>query len=157
MKQSFNYMRIGNRHLDATIEQFLSSAPRYRLVVILAHDDGGSERVLNIGRELAKAIEPMKRSPEVHFLFAVQEAVSKIIREHTFVDPTFGECVVIANPGILFEPELGIDVTELLRRVSKNTLTILLWPGEASEQRLWLLREPSPYHINYSEINYIIL
>ena len=150
-------MTICDHVIDAQLERFLDTAPRYRLAVVLSPGASSDERVLNIGKELAKAIEPMKRRPEVHFQFAVQEAVSKIIREHSFIDPTFGECVVIANPGILFEPELGIDVTELLRRVSKNTLTSLLWPGEASEQGLWLLRESSPYHINYSEINYIIL
>jgi hypothetical protein len=114
-------------------------------------------QVLNIGKDLAKVVKPMKRRPEIHFQFSVQEAVINIIREHTNIDPSFGEYVVIANPGILFEPELGIDVVELLRRVSKNTLTILLWPGEASKQMLWFLREGSEHRINYSDINYIIL
>ena len=150
-------MTLSQSPLNNMLEQFLSSAPRYQLAVLKNWYWLAGVQVLNIGKDLAKVVEAMKRRPEIHFQFSVQEAVITIIREHTNIDPSFGEYVVIANPGILFEPELGIDVVELLRRVSKNTLTILLWPGEVSKQMLWFLREGSKHRINYSDINYIIL
>ena len=150
-------MTICGHSYDMELGRYMASASRYRLAVILTDRASEDEHILNIGKELASAIKPLDRRPEVQFQFAVQQALDSIIREHSFTDPTFGECIVLANPGILFEPELGIDVADFLRRISKNRLTILLWPGEANEDGLWFLRVSSSYRINNSEINYIIL
>ena len=139
------------------LELFLSSAPRYRVAVLAdtAHING--ENVLNMGRELATVISTIDRHNELKFQFTVQEAVNRIIQEHTFTEPNLGEVVIIANPGILFEPELHIDVPELLRRISRNTLVILLWPGEITKDKLSFMRPSSPYCIHQSETNYIVI
>lgn len=113
--------------------------------------------MLNMGQELAPAIAKLGRWDEMTFQFEVQEAVNQVIQEHTFKDPVLGDVVIIENPGILFEPELHIDVPELLRRVSRNTLVILLWPGEVSKDKLSFLRPTSAYCIHQSDTNYIVL
>lgn len=150
-------MTLFGHSYDAALEQFLSSAPRYRLATLKVDSSAREEKALNIGLELAKAIEMLDRHHEMAFQFAVQEALSRIIKEHTFVDPVLGEVVVIENPGILFEPALRIDVSDVLQRVSRNTLTILLWPGEIAKDRLSFLSSSSVYNIKQSETNYIIL
>ena len=139
------------------LEQFLSSAPRYRVAVLADKVPINGENVLNMGRELATVISTIDRHNELKFQFTVQEAVNRIIQEHTFTEPNLGEVVIIANPGILFEPELHIDVPELLRRISRNTLVILLWPGEVTKDKLSFTRPSSPYCIHQSETNYIVL
>ena len=139
------------------LEQFLSSAPRYRVAVLADNAPINGENVLNMGRELAIAISNLDRHNELKFQFTVQEAVNRIIQEHTLTEPNLGEVVIIANPGILFEPELHIDVPELLRRISRNTLVILLWPGEITKDKLSFMRPSSPYCILLSETNYIVL
>ena len=139
------------------LEQFLSSAPRYRVAVLADKAPINSENVLNMGRELATAISNLDRHNELKFQFTVQEAVNRIIQEHMFTEQNLGEVVIIANPGILFEPELHIDVPELLRRISRNTLVILLWPGEITKDKLSFMRPSSPYCIHQSETNYIVL
>ena len=139
------------------LEQFLSSAPRYRVAVLADNAPINGENVLNMGRELAIAISNLDRHNELKFQFTVQEAVNRIIQEHTLTEPNLGEVVIIANPGILFEPELHIDVPELLRRISRNTLVILLWPGEITKDKLSFMRPSSPYCILQSETNYIVL
>lgn len=139
------------------LEQFLSSAPRYRVVVLADKATINSENVLNMGRELATAILTIDRHNELKFQFTVQEAVNRLVQEHTFTEPKLGEVVIIANPGILFEPELHIDVPELLRRISRNTLVILLWPGEITKDKLSFMRPSSPYCIHQSDTNYIVL
>ena len=150
-------MTLFGHSYDATLEQFLSSAPRYRLAVLKVDSSAREENALNIGLELTKTIERLDRHNEMAFQFAVREAFSRIIKEHTFIDPVLGEVVVIENPGILFEPALRIDVSDVLRRVSRNTLTILLWPGEVGKDRLSFLSSSSVYSIKQSETNYIIL
>lgn len=150
-------MTLFGRSYDVALEQFLSSAPRYRLAVLKVDSSAREQNALNIGLELTKAIERLDRHNEMAFQFAVQEAISRIVKEHIFTDPVLGEVVVIENPGILFEPALRIDVSDVLQKVSRNTLTILLWPGAVTPQRLSFLSPSSQYAINQSEINYIIL
>ena len=150
-------MTLFGHSYDAALEQFLSSAPRYRLAVLKVEPSAREDMALNIGLDLAKAVEGLDRHNEMRFQFAVQDAVSRIIKEHTFADPVLGDVVVIENPGILFEPALRIDVSDVLQKVSRNTLTILLWPGSVTPQRLSFLSPSSQYAINQSEINYIIL
>lgn len=150
-------MTLFGHSYDAALEQFISSAPRYRLAVLKVDSSSREEKALNIGKALAEAIKPMDRHNEMAFQFSVQEAISRIIKEHTFIDPVLGDVVVIENPGILFEGVLRIDVSDVLRRVSRNTLTILLWPGEVDKDRLSFLTSSSVYSIKQSEINYIIL
>ena len=150
-------MTLFNGQYNSALEQFLSSAPRYRMAVIGVKSYTEDESVLNIGKELAPSIAKLDRWNEMTFQFEVQEAVNRIIQEHTFKDQALGDVVIIENPGILFEPELHIDVPELLRRLSRNTLVILLWPGEVSNNKLLFLRSTSAYSINQSDTNYIVL
>lgn len=150
-------MNLYGQTYDVALEQFLLSAPRYRLAVIEADATKHEEKALNIGLELAKAIEEMDRSNELLFQFAIQNAIRHIIHANIFNDLVLGESVIIENPGILFEPALGVNVTELLMSISKNTLTILLWPGTIKAEHLYYLSPSSRYYINHSDINYIIL
>ena len=150
-------MTLFGRSYDVALEQFLSSAPRCRLAVLKVDSSAREENALNIGLELTKAIERLDRHNEMAFQFAVQEAISRIVKEHIITDPVLGEVVVIENPGILFEPALRIDVSDVLQRISRNTLTILLWPGEIAKEKLSFLSTSSVYHIKQSETNYIIL
>ena len=150
-------MTLEGRQYDLVLERFLSSAPRYRVAVLGVSSPSGDDRVLNMGRELARVIPAYDRHNELAFQFSVQEAVNRIVREHIFIEPNLGQVVLIENPGILFEPELHIDVLELLRRVSRNTLVILLWQGEITKDKLSFLRPSSNYCITQSEINYIVL
>ena len=150
-------MLINGISYDEEIRRFLSSAPRYRLAVLKVDSSAREENALNIGKALAEAIKPLDRHNEMAFQFSVQEAISRIVKEHIFIDPVFGDVVIIENPGILFEPALCIDVSDVLQRVSRNTLTILLWHGEIAKEKLSFLSTSSAYHIKQSETNYIIL
>lgn len=150
-------MKLFDSQYNLALEQFLSSAPRYRVAILADDAPISGENVINMGRALATVISTIDRHNELKFQFSVQEAVNQIIQEHTFTEPNLGEVVIIANSGILFEPELHIDVTELLRRISRNKLVILLWPGEITKDKLSFIRPSSPYCIYQSEINYIVL
>ena len=150
-------MLIYGKSYERELIRYLSSAPLYRLVAIREEVSKREENALNIGLELTWAIERIDRHNEMAFQFAVQEAISRIVKEHIITDPVLGEVVVIENPGILFEPALRIDVSDVLQRISRNTLTILLWPGEVTKEKLSFLSTSSVYHIKQFETNYIIL
>lgn len=119
------------------------------------------EKALNVGMELAKAISGIGKQygkmGEVKYQMEVAEALERIIMGKMFVDEDLGEVVVLENLGIMFESELGIDVVSFLRKVSKITLTVLLWPGEIGEDRLYFLNRESEITLKQTDINYITI
>lgn len=94
---------------------------------------------------------------ETKFQMEVVDALNRIVRGKVFVDEELGEVVVLENLGILFEPGLGIDVVSFLRKVSKTTLTVLLWPGEIGEDRIYFLNLESGITLKQTDINYITI
>ena len=151
------HMTIYDRKVDADLERFLSTAPRYRVVVTKWNEKVKEEKAVNIGREMASVISGLDRNDSFGFSFFVEEAFRRTIKKNTFSDEKYGNVVVMENVGILFEPELGLNFTELLKSISKNTLVVLLWPGEMGWERLYFLNRNSNVFINQSEINYFIL
>ena len=150
-------MTIYDRIVDSELERFLSTAPRYRVVVAKWDEKVKEEKAVNIGREMASVISGLDRNDSFGLSFLVEEAFRRAIKKNTFSDEKYGNVVVMENVGILFEPELGLNFTELLKSISKNTLVVLLWPGEMDWERLYFLNRNSNVFINQSDINYFIL
>ena len=150
-------MKIYNHIIDENLEKFMSTAPRYRLVVVPWDGDLDEHQAVDVGREMASVIEKLDRSDTLGFDFAVEGAFRSLCRKSTFQDEKFGPIVCLKNIGILFEPELGLNVCELLKWISKNTLTIVLWRGEISWDRLSFMTPESNIFINQSDINYFVL
>lgn len=150
-------MNICGINYDKRLTDFLATSPRYRLAVELTNNYPEDVHALNIGYELTNAIKDMAGLPDIRFQLSVQECLNSIIRKHTFNDPTLGKCLILFNPGILFEPALGINVTNFFKWISQGVLTILLWPGEADERGLFFLTTKSKYTIKHVDLNYIII
>lgn len=166
LMQSINYTRIQNPSclmiiydsiIDGKLQKFLAAAPSHKLVVAEAREDCVESKALDLGATLAPAISSMSRKNEMMFQFGVEDAVNKAIKNAIFEDEYFGPAVVLSNPGILFEKALHIDVCSMLKRISKNTVVILLWPGVIKTDRICFLSETSDLYINQSDINYFVI
>lgn len=153
-------MNIGDFEIRKTLRQIVDSTARYRLAVLKSDDSMYDESVLNVGRELAECIERIEKQykqSSIKFQIEVSDALEKLIASHTVSNECLGPIVTLRNIGILFEKDLHIDVVGLLQRISRTTLTVLMWQGEADEQRLYFLRKGSKITINQSDINYTII
>lgn len=142
------------------MRRVIASGVRYRLVVVKDERITEEPNVLDVGREVADVIGRIGRKygqSEIKFQIEVAEAVERIVKQHIFKDDELGGVVVLYNVGILFEPELHLDVVGLLKRISKNSLTVLIWPGSIDAQRLFFLDKNSEIKINQSDINYTII
>lgn len=147
-------MNIYGHIIDEKLQGFLMTAPRYKLAVAPYDHGKKEEKSVDVGKELARAVSSMDRKQTVKFQFGVEDAVSRIVKDGTFQDKDFGSCIVLENVGILFEKELRFDVMSFLKRVSKNTFVILLWPGEITQDKLFFLSEDSGIYISQTDINY---
>lgn len=153
-------MGQSNQDVDKALRQIVDSAARYRLAVLRYTDSVYDDTVLNVGMELAESIEMMEKKygqNPTRFQFEVSDALEKIIYAHIATYKDLGHAVFLGNLGILFEKDLHIDVVGLLRRISRTTLTVLLWPGEVDEQRIYFLHKGSKITINQSDINFNII
>ena len=150
-------MTIYDSIIDAKLQKFLATAPSHKVVVAESRNDVCESKALDLGVTLAPIISGMSRKSEMMFQFSVEEAVNKAIKNATFEDDTFGPAVVLSNPGIRFEKALRIDVCSLLKRISKNNIVVLLWPGAIRADRICFLSETSDMYINQSDINFFIL
>ena len=95
------------------MRRVIASGVRYRLVVVKDERITEEPNVLDVGREVADVIGRIGRKygqSEIKFQIEVAEAVERIVKQHIFKDDELGGVVVLYNVGILFEPELHLDV-----------------------------------------------
>ena len=150
-------MTIYDSIIDSKLQRFLALAPSHKVLVAESRNDISESKSLDLGATLAHVISGISRKSELMFQFSVAEAVNKAINNAIFEDEAFGPTVVLSNPGILFEKSLHIDVCSLLKRISKNTIVVLLWPGVIRAERIYFLSETSDIYINQSDINFFII
>ena len=153
-------MRLYGIDYTERMRPIVAAGARYKVAVIRSQGTL-EEKALNVGKELSKVMEGIGKQygkmGETKFQMEVAEALERIIMGRMFVDEDLGEVVVLENLGILFESELGIDVLRLLRKISKMALTVLLWPGEIGEDRIYFLNLESGITLKQTDINYITI
>ena len=132
---------------------FLASRPRYKLVICQANPFADIPS-LNLGYSLAKDIA--KISDVTSISYEVPGLVDNLINRATTKIQEVGECVIIENVGILFEPSLGVIPCDVIAKHAKNKTVILIWNGEYHKQKL-RYNDNLDYTIDLSNINHIAL
>ncbi len=153
-------MTIYERDITQQLLRLVKSGARFRLAVLKSESQKVAPDVLDLGLAISEAIAGMEKKygqSESKFQMLVADKVERVIKDSIFEDEELGSVVVMGNVGILFERELHIDVVGMLRRISKNTLTVLLWPGEVDGTALYFLDKSSKYTIKQTDINYTIV
>ncbi len=92
---------------------------------------------IDVGFELASLIKEDLSSP--HLPMIAEEMLTKILKASTNNDDIIGEYVAISNWGILFEPELKLNLLSLFDSYSKNQTLILVNCGEFNSDRFHLV------------------
>ena len=147
---------VGNNNISAfqEIQKFLETAPRYRFAFVTNRDKLRDIPSVNIGHEVASFIHH-NQSPDIKskcFSF-----IKQLIIKQTQIDPEIGKYIYLTNLGILFEPEIGIDVNMFLSNISRNTMLLLDWKGEIKYPYLYFLHSGSKYKLNLNHLNYITI
>lgn len=138
------------------ITAYLQSYPRYRLAV--CKDTDNNSPWLNMGEALSYCLSSNSNIRKQEDLeFVVQELLSELIKSHIQNHPQWGEVLYVSNLGILFEPELGLDINNLIEKHTKTALWIINWDGETDCNTLYLNTKDSKYKIDLSQINHIYL
>ena len=140
--------------IDNTIRNYLQTYPRNKLVVVRRSEKFAEMPKMDVGKELSLYIRQneLEDIKQQCYQFLMQ-----IFDSHISTDDEYGKFICLDNVGILFEQELGFDVTDIIARLSKNVLVFLPWSGELKNNSLYFLSSTSKHKISLSKFNYTII
>lgn len=136
------------------LTSFLNIGPRYRFAFVRNEDRLCHVPFVNVGHSVAAYIHDNEHSDLKADCFSY---IKQLIASHTERHPEIGKYIYLKNIGILFEPELGLDVSMFLANISRNTLLLIDWRGEMVYPYLYFLHSGSKQKINLSQLNYITI
>lgn len=145
-----NDVQCFNHETLSQLSSFLYTSPRYKLVFVRNPESLDNVPSVDLGFELASFIHDNESPDYLPF-------IKNLISKQTFLHPSLGKVVYLRNLGILFEPELGLDVSLLLSNLSKNTLLLLDWNGQIKYPYIYFLHSGSKHRIKIDNLNYIAL
>lgn len=138
---------------ETEIRQYLSSQPRNKIVIL--RDEVAGLNFLNVGRVVSQRLSRVpdgKLSPQ----FAFRE-IDRIFSEHTYRHEALGNVLALQNVGILFEPELKLNVPQIIDTHSQNNVLFLLWHGEITTDFLYFIKKEDGIKISIKGLSHIIL
>ena len=140
---------------DNRIEEFLNSAPRFKVIVLRDGTFDASMPHVNVGLVLSTYLKEHNLSDKA--INGAKDFLSTYITNSIQVDESYGRYVCLTNLGILFEKRLDFAPAEFLSNIAKNTLLFLHWEGVIRLQKLYFLDEGSKHFIDFRNTNYITL
>jgi hypothetical protein len=139
--------------LKNKIETYLGTNPRNKIII---HQNPLLDITsLNLGCSLSKSISHFKSKKRLplQIISTLQKELNKSI---TFY-PNYGQTLAITNIGILFEPELKININTLFDEFSKNNALFVEWKGSIENTTLFFLNNTDRIKINLNTLSHIIL
>lgn len=126
---------------------------RHRLLFISNEAEGLT--YVDIGAQLSVAINSILHGK--HLAMKTDEKLEEIIDQNTKTDLNIGDYVAIRNIGILFEPDLKINLHTKFDTWSKTRLLIVFLEGALQDNVYYLSSDKDPrYSINLKDITYKI-
>jgi len=136
---------------------------RHNLILVKCADNSLSDtidelksagvNVINIGRELSEKLKTIESSK--FLTIESQEYLHELVEKQARRVVPGKPVVAIYNLGILLEPSLSLNASNLLKEISKNVTIIILWDHINSEGILHWGIQQERYHLNLSDI-YIV-
>lgn len=147
-------MTLHDLDRENKISGFVAMAPRHKVVVVCGIRAVDGLPSLDVGRSLASFIRDNELSD---LKLQALECLERLFAANTVSEAGYGKFICLVNTGILFEPELGFDVTDIIARLSKNTLVVLPTEGIVEGDCLGMFPNSTRQKINLGRLNYIIL
>jgi len=85
--------------------------------------------------------------------YELEKIMNTAIIEHEI----FGRLLAISNLGILFEPELKVDLNNLLEKHSNTNVLFVKWEGEIDNENLYFLSKEKGFRINIKNLSHIAI
>lgn len=144
-----------------SIQDIIQSNDRYKLYTLVCSQDGLEDCIswlhtkkihtINIGRELAAFIDGLDDFSYLNI--DVFDYIKKLLDKHKAkINNTGNEVAAIYNLGILLEPALELNASQLLKEFSKTAALIIIWENQSDiPDRLHWLTQQNNIFLDFTE------
>ena len=141
--------------MNDNILKFIAGHPR-TTIILTRHALDGFVWV-DLGREFSKLLQPILRHKLMQAL--AMENLESFIVDNTEELPIVGEYIALKNTGILFEPELQIDIRNFLEQWGKNQMVLFqLSPNaQIEDDKVYLSKYNRSFFFDLKGLNYITI
>ena len=143
------------------IKNISQTTDRYKIYTILCSQDNIDEcinqlnsqkiKTVNIGKEVAAYIDNL--DDYAYLNIDVFDFVKKLLdKSKEKINNTGNEVVAIYNLGILLEPALELNATQLLKDFSKSAALIIIWENQSDiTDRLYWSTQHNNVFLDFTE------
>ena len=142
-----------NYPANENITEYLDTQSRNK--IIFCRETIPGIEPINVGFLLSEAIFNLKETDKISL--RANQALETILQNATQNHPLYRKILAIENIGILFEPELKINLAQLLDRHSQNNALFVHWKGEVDNEHLYFLTREHGVKTNIKNLSYIVL
>lgn len=135
------------------ILRYFKSNPRNKIVISTTPFEDITP--LDVGKSLSEAIYSFVE--EKLLSMKTLGSLEKIFDSAVVSHQLYGKVLIIANIGILFEPNLKIDIAKLLERYSNDNALFLHWEGEYENGKFYFLTKKKGIELNIKNLSHLII
>lgn len=142
-----------HKSINNNIDSYLKQQTRNKIV--FHRDEIPDISSVNLGAQIAQLIRTYSTYDKISMKvsFELDNILNKAIKHHDI----YGKYLSIENLGILFEPELKINILRLLESHSQNNLLFVKWEGEIDSDNIYYLTKENGIKINLTNLSHIVL
>lgn len=135
------------------LSEYISSSSRNKLVFL--KENVLNLKFLDVGKSFSSKILSQSEDPRLSLKSKI--ILDKLLLDSMNVDDVHGKYLALSNIGILFEPELKIDIINLFDTYSKGNILFVKWEGETENTNLYFTKKQNGIKIELNNISHIIL
>lgn len=110
---------------------------------------------IDLGTELSQVLFNLKDLTKLPM--KISHDLEQIMSTATIDHEIFGRTLSISNLGILFEPELKVDLKNLLEKYSNTNTLFVKWEGEIDNENLYFLSKEKGIKTNIKNLSHIAI
>ena len=134
------------------IQSYLNTTARNK--IIFFRDDIPGIEPIDLGNKVAGSISKIVNDKRLSFKakLIIEDVLSSNIIKHD----NYGKLLAITNIGILFEPDLKIDIINFFDSYSSSTPLFIKWEGEIDNGNLFFLSKQNGIKVELKNLSHII-
>ena len=138
---------------DIKLINYINSHSRNKIIIY--SEEFKAIQSLNVGDKLSKEIRLLVADSKIGMKsrFIIDELFSSSIKN----DSAYGKYLAIKNLGILLEPELKIDFSQILDKYSSHNILFVKWEGVIENGILYFLSKEKGQKIDIKNLSHIVI
>lgn len=136
------------------IEKYLRQPSRNKLILLK------NKKVLDLEYiDLGNYISNCIYKNELNYKFSnrIFTHLDELVLESPTNHKTFGNYLALYNIGILFEPELKVNVSHFLEWYSQNLILFIEWEGSLDDNYLYFLTKENGFKVAIKNLSHIVI